>query len=285
MMTRKLSVSVGAVGAVGFGAIAVFAGALTCSTPFYDQSPDPGGSAGHISRNNSGGSSFANRRIADDFTLATESPLAVIRFWGGNETDAPLPNENVVAFNFRISDAAGPNGGPGATLWEVARTIAFDTTFQPTGANVGTLNAPEFAYRVEIIPPLILPPGNYFLSIGAYHFDNIIDADTETWQWSVAPGAGNGVIAEDRFDQQGMLVRTDITGTDMAFTLEELTPAAVCPGDIDGDFDVDLVDLQSLLFAFGTANLTADMNGDGFVDLVDLQIVLFNFGSICSPCL
>ena len=243
------------------------------------------GRKGISPRNNSGGAGYANRRIADNFTLTEEGPLAVIRFWGGDETDLPaLPNDNIVAFNFRISDATGPDNGPGATLWEVARTMAFDVTLVPTGVTVGTLNAPEFAYRIEIVPPLILPPGDYFLSIGAYHYDNLIDADTETWQWSVASGPGDGVIAEDRFDLQGMLIRNDIVGTDMAFSLEQLAPDAVCLGDVDDDYDVDLTDLTGVLLFFGTASVDGDVTGDGFVDLADLQTVLLQFGEVCDPC-
>ena len=180
--------------------------------------------------------------------------------------------------------ADGPAGSPGTTLFEIARTLQFDTIVAPTGANVGTLGAPELAYRIEIVPPLILPAGTYFLSIGAYHFDNIIDADTETWQWSIAPGPGNGVIAEDRFDQQSMLLRTDLIGTDMAFTLEELAPDAQCDGDVDGDYDVDLDDLTGVLLFFGQTTSEADLNGDGMVDLADLSTVLLFFGAICDPC-
>ena len=285
MDRRKLSVLTWAALVAGTGAIAAYAGSGNCSDPFYAQNPDPAGSLGHISRNNTGGATYSRRRIADDFTLTEVSSLAVIRFWGGDETDMPTPpNDNVVAFNFRIYAANGPDNGPGTTLWEIARTLEFDTTATPTGNTVGTLNAPEFGYRVEIVPPLILPPGDYFLSIGAYHFDNTIDADTETWQWSIAPGPGDGVMAEDRFNQQGMILRTDVTGTDMAFTLEQLAPDAACLGDLDGDYDVDLNDLTAVLLFFGTANIQGDADGDGMVDLNDLTIVLSRFGLVCDPC-
>jgi hypothetical protein len=286
MGVYRLSVLVGAaaLGAVGLGVAVAVAG--TCFAPFYAQPVgDAGSPAGHISRNNTGGASYARRRIADNFTLAAPGALASIHFWGGDETDLPdAPNENVVAFNFRISDATGPDGGPGATLWEAARTLEFDMTRIPMGFTVGPLNAPEFEYRMQIVPPLQLPAGDYFLSVAAYHFDNNIDVDTETWQWSVAPGEGDGIIAQDRFDFQGMLLRTDIAGTDMAFTLDELTEAAVCAGDVDGDYDVDLQDLQGILLFFGMESIAGDVTGDGFVDLQDLQTVLLFFGQICDPC-
>ena len=56
------------------------------------------------------------------------------------------------------------------------------------------------------------------------------------------------------------------------------------PGDINGDGDVNLIDLNILLGLFGKsgANVTnpkADLNGDGDVNLVDLNILLGKFGT------
>jgi len=57
------------------------------------------------------------------------------------------------------------------------------------------------------------------------------------------------------------------------------------PGDVDGDRDVDLVDLSLLLAAFGTCegdaayNPAADLNRSLCIDLVDLGIVLANYGT------
>ncbi|MCA9294718.1 MAG: hypothetical protein KDA20_12995 [Phycisphaerales bacterium] len=60
---------------------------------------------------------------------------------------------------------------------------------------------------------------------------------------------------------------------------------AACDGDTDADGDVDLADLNNVLFAFGTVGnpkgMNGDVTGDGNVDLADLNIVLFNFGDLC----
>lgn len=64
-----------------------------------------------------------------------------------------------------------------------------------------------------------------------------------------------------------------------------------CPGDVDGDGDIDISDLSILLSAFGStgctsgacarANLICD--GSAVVDIADLSFLLENFGNVCSP--
>ena len=55
-----------------------------------------------------------------------------------------------------------------------------------------------------------------------------------------------------------------------------------CPADLDNDGDVDLVDLATLLSAFGTTAATADLDCNGSVGLTDLTILLANFGTSCQ---
>ncbi len=59
-----------------------------------------------------------------------------------------------------------------------------------------------------------------------------------------------------------------------------------CPGDADGDLDVDIADLNLLLANFDSAvapGTNGDVDGSGFVDIADLNEVLANFNTNCLP--
>ncbi len=64
-----------------------------------------------------------------------------------------------------------------------------------------------------------------------------------------------------------------------------VNPAADCPGDLNGDGEIDLADLSQLLANYGTTSGATpeqgDLNGDGAVDLSDLSALLAVYGTTC----
>jgi len=57
-----------------------------------------------------------------------------------------------------------------------------------------------------------------------------------------------------------------------------------CPGDLDGDLDIDLADLSQLLANYGAGGVgyeQGDLDGDGDVDLSDLSMLLAVYGTDC----
>ncbi|MFN0135816.1 MAG: GC-type dockerin domain-anchored protein, partial [Phycisphaerae bacterium] len=55
-----------------------------------------------------------------------------------------------------------------------------------------------------------------------------------------------------------------------------------CPGDLNGDGVVELIDLAVLLSVFGSGDSGGDLDGDGDTDLSDLAFLLGAFGTVCS---
>lgn len=96
-----------------------------------------------------------------------------------------------------------------------------------------------------------------------------------------------------RFDESGGTNANDLSQSGLSGTLVgpigrlELTacPRIDCDGDVDGDRDVDLSDLSTLLANFGVqvdaSRQMGDLDGDGDVDLSDLSALLGRFGTDC----
>ncbi len=79
--------------------------------------------------------------------------------------------------------------------------------------------------------------------------------------------------------------RVDSAAGSSATVTVTLVFGDLCPGDIDGDNDVDLSDLGVVLSNFGLTSggtlETGDLDNDGDVDLSDLGVVLANFALDC----
>ena len=62
-------------------------------------------------------------------------------------------------------------------------------------------------------------------------------------------------------------------------TFEEVCGSpAVCPGDTNTDYNVDVLDLLYVILVWNTDNELADFNDDGFVNVMDLLQVISNWG-------
>ncbi len=94
---------------------------------------------------------------------------------------------------------------------------------------------------------------------------------------------GGGAVAVDG-TQLAVGVPVDGNGSGM-MTGAVYCYDVVCPGDVDGDWDVDLFDLTTLLSSYGTLSGATrecgDLDGDGDVDLSDLATLLGCWGETC----
>ncbi len=109
--------------------------------------------------------------------------------------------------------------------------------------------------------------------------------------------SGKVYWTEPDFDNDtGTINRANLDGSDVELLpIEGIFPAGIailsdaeptCPGDLDGDNDVDLADLAELLGGYGiTEGATyedGDLDGDGDVDLADLADLLGLYGTTCT---
>lgn len=201
------------------GAMSVCAPAGFGSVILFQQAPPVGGTAVSISISTGGNPfSFANRRAADNFTLGDLSDVTSLRFWGGDESDAPSPPlRNLRGFNIQVF-AADPVGNPGPVLFDSGLVPLASTSPTREGTLLVGLNlAPMYRFDYTLPAPLRLQPDTtYFLSVAGVVF-NPVDATNEAWLWAAGP-VGDTNIWQDRFDGQGYLPRT-LSRRNAAFVL------------------------------------------------------------------
>jgi hypothetical protein len=114
-------------------------------------------------------------------------------------------------------------------------------------------------------------------------------ADDYDLDWWTVDGGGDTFCAGDDFELSGTIGQSDsgyMTGGDFQLAggfwpgVEEF-----CFGDLDGDGQVGLSDLATLLSNYGTTSgMTyedGDLDGDEDVDLADLAALLAVYGTTC----
>lgn len=116
--------------------------------------------------------------------------------------------------------------------------------------------------------------GFYFVAISGFNSDPLsisgfpIFDQVTTVEVSGPDGFGGSTpIASWNSDGETGHYKVFLTGADR-----------ICIGDLDGDNDVDGMDLAALLAAWGTDDFFADFNEDGVVDGADLATLLAAWG-------
>jgi len=138
-----------------------------------------------------------------------------------------------------------------------------------------------YVYRGSDIPAIA---GKYFYAdycageIFSLRYDGV--SVTELVDHTAELGRGTQTVVSFGEDANGELYLCDQGNGEI---LKIVVAVSACPGDTDGDNDVDISDLGIVLAQFGTSGggLQGDVNQDGAVDITDLGIVLANFGSAC----
>ena len=99
--------------------------------------------------------------------------------------------------------------------------------------------------------------------------------------WTPATATTDGAVRIRRLSGSGPAGPWLVSGP---FTVEPAAPPA-CPGDTNGDGQVDVTDFFALAGNFGTQSgatlADGDFDGDGDVDVSDFFVLASNFGSSC----
>ncbi|MFN0135754.1 MAG: hypothetical protein ACKVS9_06505 [Phycisphaerae bacterium] len=217
-----------------------------------------------------------------------------------------------------VPDAMGPVMYIGPSLQHESDTFVF--SMSPSGPQMegfidGNNFAPAFAPDEEVFK-LSDPDFNGSFDPGSLPFDGVIMYPPT---WGGDPDAGDpqlivhgkpGHPAEIRvLGENGLPIEVlglglmsaeaitvplsrplahgdQIQIVDLQINMGSVRLIIPCPGDVDGDNDVDLSDLSRLLANFGVAEgaerENGDLDGDGDVDLTDLSRLLSVFGSSCN---
>jgi hypothetical protein len=119
----------------------------------------------------------------------------------------------------------------------------------------GTQGCPTVAYQLNATQDDFVHPTTMFQALTA---NDVITALSEHYAVEIEPFDDDEIIAIGLGDQ---------------------TPPC-CPGDLDDDCVVGVLDLRAVIAAFGNDGGPEDLNGDGIVNVHDLLAVVMSFG----PC-
>jgi hypothetical protein len=243
-----------------------------------------------------GAQTTANNIMADDFTLTQTTDLQEIEFYmyQTNTVNQLLTAPTITAVNnVRLHSSLtatvdgptsnvlqGPLSGGVVTLTTIARA-----------AEAATFNCSRHVQKItlDVSAWPDLAPGTYWISWNAAG-----SLASGPWQPSVVecgqcskPGANGlqslaganftpaldtlgGAGCENAPQDAAFIIRGDVIGT------------PTCPGDTDGDSDVDADDLTNVILQWGTTcPCTADVDDDNDVDSDDLTVVILEWGTAC----
>ncbi len=211
-----------------------------------------------------------NNPITDYFVAFTDTGTALVEKWRVPLGYVPFASFGVgpdgSVYTYETSEDAGSHFLTVLRL-DPATGTALDTS-------------PPLATDFPSEPRIAIDAfGKIFLTNGGFTHGMLYAFDADlTQRWSVP--IGNVNLGGPVLGRGGVMVVCG-TGTNViAYWTEP------CPGDLDGDGDIDLSDLAQLLAHYGTtagAGFTqGDQDSDGDVDLTDLAALLGVYGTMCE---
>lgn len=231
-------------------------------------------------------------------TSTWNDPNHSTRAWGNDGTSFNNPltttgNTMVgAAIAQDIRDAATAAGGHIPVFMDIkvpalsavnATTINFGTVYQGSTANQNLVvsNAGNVAlftaagidnldHSLSATAGFTAPAGSFAAVAGTAGVTHVISMNTST----LGPKSGTVTLTSD--DPE--------TPTRVVNLIGNVVTPPSCPGDLNGDFSVNVNDLTIFLANFGQTvapGTNGDIDGNGVVNVNDLTIFLANFGITC----
>ncbi len=214
------------------------------------------------------------RAVIDGNGIDLDNDSILVRRW-------PNGSSQIIAQEGTPAPGFGPGvefasfyGSQSAELTDSARVV-FTALVEGPGIDDGN-NRVMYVTRQLGEPVILLREGQKMLVNGEVKF---VDSFSSPY------GSGTESGRRAPITEVGQAA-VRVTFTDDTEAVVVLTPPADCPGDADGDYDVDSADLNIILAAFGTTGdpgMPGDLDLDGDCDSADLNIVLAHFGEQCQP--
>ncbi|MCP4590238.1 MAG: M4 family metallopeptidase [bacterium] len=211
--------------------------------------------------------------LAADFMLLRSQEIGSLRLWGGYYPTSTAPQDD--HFTVRFHQEAG--GLPGVV---VAAQTDVPSVRTLTGRTFLAAEIDEWVYTLSLDEPVTLQPGTYFAEIL-----NDTTASTETFIWGRAivgdiPGAAYAYEPPGVTWYYDPLINLslELYSPELGIDCNSNSVLDDCEcGDHDGDADVDLDDLATLVncisgpqsSAAGDCGCILDADDDGDVDLAD----------------
>lgn len=221
---------------------------------------------------NPGGTPFNLSIAAENFVLANDSSVELVRYWGVNSTNFSDPLAFVNSFRVRFFEDDG-TGLPGA--------LVSDQTISKNSVTVAAGTTIYFSHELTLPAPVDLAAGTtYWLSIAANKQFN----DTQNyWSWQQSSMVDGTQIAL-QFNPTGAWSTPGGSEVSTCFELEGTADTCGCIGNLDDDCDTDVLDFTELAAAFGSVlgepnfNPDADYDDDDAITVLDFGIWSGDFG-------
>ncbi|MEE2908500.1 MAG: FG-GAP-like repeat-containing protein [Planctomycetota bacterium] len=221
--------------------------------------------------------------------VGTDGSLADPVGYPSGDNPGPITSEDIDGDG--KSDFVATNQDDGSvTVLKQSAGRGYDPPFMlPLGATAGSLTIVDIEGDGDQDIVAVVDDGDGPIAkllrndMNLYNGELLVFADAEPLQTDVDPVlVDSGDIDQDGFADLVTIGESNQRSRGGAPSTMETHPNQRCSGDVNGDYQVDILDLLSVLDDWGTCQSTdcpSDLNLDGSVGMDDLIVIIESWGS------